>query len=48
DLIFGDAGKDTISAKDGESDRIDGGAGRDSAKRDAGKDRVSAVEKVSG
>ncbi len=46
--MFGDAGKDVFTAKDGESDKVVGGAGKDRATVDKGKDRVSAVEKISG
>jgi Ca2+-binding RTX toxin-like protein len=47
DLLYGDAGNDSFTAKDGTRDELIGGAGKDRAKVDKGKDVTSGVEKVS-
>jgi Ca2+-binding RTX toxin-like protein len=43
DVLYGEAGNDSIIANDGEYDRIDGGTGRDTGKRDPG-DRATKIE----
>ena len=45
DRLFGLAGADVFFADDLVADRIDGGAGRDTATMDFGKDRVRSVER---
>jgi Ca2+-binding RTX toxin-like protein len=46
DALYGNAGRDRLVSRDGKSDRVVGGAGRDSAKVDRRRDRVRGVERV--
>ena len=46
DVLLGNAGRDRFSARDGRVDRVDGGAGRDTARIDRRRDRVRGVERV--
>ncbi len=44
DVLIGGAGNDTFFARDGVADQIDGGAGTDRAKIDAGLDSMLGIE----
>jgi hypothetical protein len=46
DQLFGQEGDDQLLAKDSTRDTVDGGAGNDSAQRDAGVHVVNSVETV--
>jgi Ca2+-binding RTX toxin-like protein len=45
DVLYGNGGRDRLNSKDRRLDRLNGGAGRDSARVDR-RDRVRAVERV--
>jgi Ca2+-binding RTX toxin-like protein len=46
DVLYGNAGRDRIGARDRRRDWLHGGAGRDSARIDRGRDRVRRVEQL--
>jgi hypothetical protein len=45
-VLYGNAGNDRIGSRDRRVDRVNGGAGRDTARIDRGRDRVRQVERV--
>jgi hypothetical protein len=47
DVLMGQAGRDNLRAYDGTHDHLNGGAGRDHARRDRTLDRVVSVESMS-
>ncbi len=44
DVFDGLAGNDTLFARDGSTDRLDGGPGRDRGRYDSSRDSVTRVE----
>ena len=45
-MLEGGEGADTIIARDGRRDVVSGGPGKDSARVDRGRDRVTGVERL--